>query len=163
MPLHCLGRSVQSDLLRRRDARGLKLVPMAQTSGLHAATHGRIWCRKTPCVTIRDRHSVSGAVLQRSSLPDERPEPAEFATDALPDYACWLRINLVCSLIMRCGHRPVEEISFQVTAIFDNDLAKRRLSTLRRCSLQRDMSSAPQVAGNSGLFLERKTSTKGSS
>jgi hypothetical protein len=63
-------------------------------------------------------------------------------------------------LIMRCAHRPVDEISFQVTANFDNDLAERRLSTLRRRSFQRDRSSAPQVAGNSGLFLERRISTK---
>jgi hypothetical protein len=92
---------------------------------------------------------VDGPTLQKSSQKA-----------ALPDYASWLRINLACTLIMRCVHRPVEEISFHVMANFDNDLAERRLSTLRRRSFQRDMSSAPQVAGNSGLFLERRISTR---
>jgi hypothetical protein len=65
-------------------------VPMAQALGLREAPHGRIRCRKTLCMTIRDRHSVSRSVLQRSSLLGERPEPAEFATERCSIRLCLL-------------------------------------------------------------------------
>jgi hypothetical protein len=126
-------------------------VPMAPALGLRAIRGGRVRCRKAPCVTIRDRHSVSRAVLQRSSLLGGRPEPSEITIEScIASLRPWLCINLACMLIMRCVHRPTEEISFQGAANFDNDLAERRLSTLGRRSLQRE-----NVLCTSGRWQQR--------
>lgn len=101
-------------------------MPVAQASGLHQARSGRFESRKTSCL--------------RTWTPDQSSSI----------------ILLADAVTMRYVHRSIEDISFQINGNFDNAVATRRISTLRRRSLQRGLSSAPPVAGNSGLFLERR-------
>ncbi len=64
-------------------------MSLAQASGVHAAAHGWITCRKTPGIRTGKRHSLEGQCFRERPYRVERPEPAEIAID---NYVASLRL-----------------------------------------------------------------------
>ena len=56
-------------------------------------------------------------------------------------------------LIMHGVHSPIEETSFQTLHLFDNSIAARRISTLRRRSLQRESPLQLRSLATAAFFL----------